>query len=380
MSDATDFEAAALEITKTEATAVAVGATAAAAVPIVGEVIIAITALIYALAAIFDQTDEIQNAVQALTLHFDAILSAENQVLLMRDVSSVLAIATAQRDVVRELSPGQSLTDAQRALLDSNTDQVVQTLGDIAYWQRPFFNEAVYSDAWSGFLAPEPSLEPGSVVFDYRLTMPAYLESIVIRLIAMLALDGQFKPRRREEVARIASQLEGYHDKIARAIVKIPAPTDAELIAGVQDSWWDLGGHGPGASPYKRPPARIYGAVETYSAYSAIDTWQDEAYDLGVDRRYFYNRLALGTLARCKKVYLDVGLHSVWSVVRRLKIIAEVPLTTTFDVGSDWSLAEVGDLLVAPAPDAPPRYSAIDLVALVSKSLPISFRDAFANW
>src|SRR5262249_30428697 len=181
MSDATDFEGATATITEAALKAVGVAAAITGAVPVLGAAVVALTAL----ATLLHQTDEIQEKVKELERHFDAILSAEAQVVQMRDVANLVNAARAQLDPIRALSPGQSLSESQRAIMDSKSDEVVRTLGDLAYWKRPFFSEVVYFDNWSGSLPPEPSLGPGSLVFEYRLTLPAYLESIAIRLIVL---------------------------------------------------------------------------------------------------------------------------------------------------------------------------------------------------
>jgi hypothetical protein len=95
---------------------------------------------------LLNKTDEIQDAVKQLEGHFDAILSAGDQVLQMRDVAKLVNAARAQLDPTRALTPGQSLSESQRAIMDSKTDEVVRTLGDLSYWKRPFFSEVVYFD------------------------------------------------------------------------------------------------------------------------------------------------------------------------------------------------------------------------------------------
>jgi hypothetical protein len=118
MSDATDFENATIEITKDTLAAAGVAAAITAQVPLVGAIVVGLTALITLL---LNKTDEIQEAVKQLEGHFDAILSAGDQVLHMRDVANLVNAARAQLDPIRALSPGQSLSESQRAIIPTTS-------------------------------------------------------------------------------------------------------------------------------------------------------------------------------------------------------------------------------------------------------------------
>jgi hypothetical protein len=369
MSDATDFEGATTEITKDTLAAAGVAAAVTQEVPLVGAIVVGLTALI---TLMLNKTDEIQDAVKQLEGHFDAILSAGDQVLQMRDVANQLAKARAQLDPIRTLSPGQSLSESQRANMDSTTDEVVRTLGDLSYWKRPFLSEVVYFDTWSGSLPPDPSLGPGSLVFEYRLTLPAYLEAIAIRLIVLLALDGGIKATGQGEIAQIANQLEEKYNTIVAGIVTIRPPTLSDVQSGLSDSNWNLGRKDP-QSPASESARDLYGAVERYSTLAAVGHWPVW---FETDFRQFSAKLALGSLARWKKVYSEVGLAAVWRILIHLKALAGQTVPPSVDSGSAWSLREV-DHVVATAmlnrpstgsPNAP--ISARNLVSMVGSSPP----------
>lgn len=114
-------------------------------------------------------------------------------------------------------------------------------------------------------------------MFEYRLTLPAYLEAIAIRLIVLLALEGEIKVTRRSEIASIATQLEEYYNKIRAGIVTIRPPRYLEFTSGpITVSAWDRG------EALDPPPllggdlhtvSRPYGAVERYSMFAAVDSW-----------------------------------------------------------------------------------------------------------
>jgi hypothetical protein len=377
MSDITDFETALAQIAVATATAIEEAeVTAVSAATIIGAAVIAVTALV----ALINHVDEIADAVKQLEAHFDAILNAEGQVIQMRDVADKLHTARALLDPIAELGPGQTLTDAQRSTMDVTSYAVVGTLGDISYWKRPFFTELVYSDTWSGFLTPDPALRTGSLVFDYRLTLPAYVEAIVIRLIVILALDGKLTANRQSEIATIAGQLETYYNMIRAAIVTIrpPALADTESLM-LNASNWDRGGAAP-LSPPDPVSHRIYGAVEKYSTFRVTDHWPDQSpYGppfsniLPTDDQFhrFSGVLALGSLARWKKVYAGVGLDSVRRFLLQLKALAGQPPARPQDSGSGWSLREVDHLLATtmlnqPSTGSPQKpISAVNLLTMI---------------
>jgi hypothetical protein len=392
MSDVTDFENAYAQILTAVGTAAAATAGVMGAISGLGAAVVAITALV----AISMQTDEIDDAVKRLEGYFDAILSATAQALQMRDIAKQLNAARAQLDPIRQLSPGQSLTDAQRATMDSTTDEVVRTLGDISFWKRPFFPELVYNDIWSGYLSPDPSLGPGSLVFDYRLTLPAYLEAIVIRLIVMLALEGKFTPAHQREIAEIANQLESYYDTIRAGIVKIREPTMNDLDyteEAFRSARWDTPDPGDLAD---RTVYRLYGAVEKYSTHHIVDHWSEErlpnyTYQWTTDPtdsrvRNFYATLGLGALGRWKKVYAAVGLPAVRSCLIQLKALAGEPSPQRLDPGSGWSLREVDNLLATailnqPTTGSPATpVSAIHLLRVIYLNIPTELGLAFGSW
>jgi hypothetical protein len=336
--------------------------------------------------------------VKQLEAHFDAVLSAEDQVLQMRDVAKQLNAARAQLDPIRQLSPGQSLTDPQRATMDSTTDEVVRTLGDSSFWKRPFFPELVYNsdfhDQWSGNLTPDPSLGPGSLVFDYRFTLAAYLEAIVIRLIVMLALEGKFTPAYQRQISEIASQLEEHYNTIQAGITKIRQPTDMDIkYNGNTTSKWDA------AEDTSRVPffGRIYGAVEKYSTYHIVDHWSAQRFPTEIDQLtpgrwtdtivgIFYATLGLGALARWKRVYAAVSLPAVRSCLIKLKALAGEPSPRRLDPGSGWSLREVDNLLATtilnqPTTGSPTNpISAIHLLRMINLNVPTKLGVSFGFW
>jgi hypothetical protein len=383
MSDATDFEGATTTITDAALKAAGVAAAVTATVPLVGAVAVAFTALL----TMLGQTDEIHEAVKQLDGHFDAILSAGNQVVQMRDVANLVNAARAQLDPIRALSPGQSLSESQRAVMDSKTDEVVRTLGDLAFWKRPFFSEVVYSDNWSGSLPPDPSLGPGSLVFEYRLTLPAYLESIAIRLIVLLALEGGIKATRQGEIAQIANQLEEKYNTIVAGIVTIRPPgfLDVEL----PNTW--MRGTPNSDLPGSPSAIDIYGAVERYSTFATVDHWDMRQLPLpgpGFDTGFleFSAKHALGSLARWKKVYVAVGLADVWRILVHLKALAGRPVPPSVDLRSAWSLREVDHVLATQilnrpstgSPNVP--ISARNLMRMIGSSPPSGLKVAFGSF
>jgi hypothetical protein len=77
--------------------------------------------------------------------------------------------------------------------LNNITLTKVNVLEQEPFWNRVFFDELVYQDFWFGRVLPPPdaitTLHPGrSFVFDYRLTLLGYLNTISVRLAAIVIL------------------------------------------------------------------------------------------------------------------------------------------------------------------------------------------------
>jgi hypothetical protein len=334
------------------------------------------------LLGLFGKTDDLAINVQRLIVDFNILfdaLQAEAEVLLMRSVGEKIADArTALRTLITSPEDPNLKNPNSPVLFNSSLE--VATLGDISFYIRPFFQTAVYSDAWSGRIDPPlfPHSSGSAIVFDYRLTLSAYLEAIAIRLIILTALVPNFRTSAQGELREnMANRLEDLYLRIRDGISPIRSPTVQEILSTkvfnsndatlirIDPSAWDKAG-------------RLYGAVERYSAVSVVDHYRHDRFlpdpqeaflsssespgtfdnpnppplpqpqfpsqeSLGPFRLVY----AIGILARSKAVYNVIGLPKLKVAVNLLKDLAGEPRLETRPDGN-WSVREI-DSTVATA-------------------------------
>jgi hypothetical protein len=431
MGDVSDLGKVAIRLKASAATlaAVEIAAGAIASISAIGTVVVAAVAV---LSFLFGKSDELTDKVEQLLADLKILIGgqqAEDQILQMQAVGLQLEDARTQLLTLREDDP---TLKSQIGIVLNNSFQVVNKLGNIAFWQRPFFQTAVYSDSWSGFLSPPlvPLPAGSAAVFDYRLTLPAYLEAIVIRLVILSALVPNFRQSRRflPELRKMAERLEGFYITIRDGIIEIPSPGPfpgqpvfyREVVDFIPETLHD-DQHIPAKIETRIVPSlwdsrgRPYGAVERYSAVAVIDQYPTDHFPTAQDAllidpvaerametgdipfqsgrfpsiesyQRFLLRHAIGTLARRKAVYRVVGLPALKTIVNLLKDLASEPRLPTLPDG-DWSLREIDNtiatiLLRQPSIVAP--HSPISVKALLGMldsgpfgSSPTSMRQAF---
>jgi hypothetical protein len=262
--------------------------------------------------------------------------------------------------------------------LDQNSLDPVNQLADDKSWRRPLYPQAVYSDVFSGSLPPPGSSGAGSIVFDYRLTLSAFLYAVAVRLTVLWALgevDAHYRDIARSEASAYAKILLDRYKQMWAGIASIRALTLQELREPPIPSsavWsWQLAN-------------RPYGAVDTYSTVKQIDEFPaDHIPDLHgnvfpdvLQEMYeeFLFRHSIGTSARWKRVYGLMGLPHVKAIINHLKDIAGEPLEqSTLPDTADWSLLEAErstpELIY-------PRHGALSVVLHVSDWVKTSFRSA----
>src|SRR5262249_24284217 len=149
--------------------------------------------------------------------------------------------------------------------------------------------------------------------------------------IVLLALEGGIKATRQGEIAQIANQLEEKYKLVLAGIVTIRPPTFDDVLNG--DTW--RFGRERSFQNVSPPAIDIYGAVERYSTFAAVDNWDMNQVPyprILTDFAEFSAKLALGSLARWKKVYPAVGLADVWRILVHLKALAGQPVPPSVDL------------------------------------------------
>jgi hypothetical protein len=308
---------------------------------------------------IFAQIDQMQQYVSELVQDFEVVLAAEDQVSLMRDVADKVELARTELENLEEFAPDDpSATgvdptwDSLRGEVLDNSLTAVNTLGDGAYWLRPFYTEGVYSSAWSGPLnPPRPSQSP-NLVFDYRLTLAGYLEVISIRVTILAAMVKKYTQVNKHELDSIATKLEGYFEIIRAGIVELRAPSIEEISATPSgpDSGTPLI-----PSTWSTPGLQLFGVVDVYSMMHLVDSWPITEIngDFDIIGETIYQQFIIvhlvRTMSRWKRLYTQIGLASTAAAIANLKLLAGTsPAAVTGPTG-DWSLRELAQRLSAVA-------------------------------
>jgi hypothetical protein len=365
--------------------------------------VVGISVIALGVLGLFSKTDDLESNVQKLVADFNILFSelqAEADIALMRSVGDKIDNARTALRTLRMFPDDPNLKNPNGAVL-FNSSLEVETLGDIRFYQRPFFPAASYSDPWSGRIDPPafPHSTGSSIVFDYRLTLPAYLEAIAIRLTILTVLVPNFRKSDQAELRdNMANRLENLYAMIRDGIVPIRKPTVQEILSTrvfdandgtlirIEPSPWDKVG-------------RLYGAVERYSAVSVVDQYHfdrflpdsQDAFLVASEVRFgerdnpnppplpeprfpshealapFLLEYAIGILARSKAVYNVLGLPKLKAAVNLLKEFAGEPRMETRPDG-DWSIRELDSTVAtilfnqpstADGPNAPIKVSKI---------------------
>ena len=377
MGDVTEFFQSELKVSKEAAAAIKFAEGMIATMSLVGTVVGAAATL---LDFLFGHSDALTKKVDELIEEFRAVTASSESITLMREVALQIEDARTQASAVRSFLPGELNSESQRGIILNNSEQVVRKLGNRSFWLRPFFKEAVYRDAWVGDLPPElQQLGTGATaVFDWRLTLPAYLESIAIRLLVLSALVKDYRINHRAHLSEMADRLNEFRQRIEDGIKLHPAPARFQLAfhrdeqGSIVRSEWDEAG-------------RLLGAVEVHSArHSVIGYPLDRDIDAApsdetasVDRYpRFLARHGVISLFRWKSVYNEIGLAAVRRIVQHLGHLAgrEIAIPES----GAWSLREVDGIVAraigSPNTDSDGRPSAKVLLSRFRDSK--SFREA----
>jgi hypothetical protein len=374
-------------------------------------VLVGVGVIAVGLLGLFEKTSDLESNVKKLVADFNiffAELQAEADIELMRSVGDKIANARTALLTLRTSPDNPNLKDPNGAVLFTSALEV-EALGDISFYLRPFFPAAAYSDPWSGPIPPPafPHSTSSSIVFEYRLTLPAFLEAIAIRLTILTALIPNFRLSQQAELRdNMANPLESLYVRIRDGIVPLRNPTVQEILSTkvfdvndgrvlrIEPSAWDKTG-------------RPYGAVERYSAVSVVDNYRADRFLPNPQNAFlvssetlfgerdnpnppplpgpqfpsqealapFLLEYAIGILARSKAVYNVVGLPKLKAAVNLLKDLAGEPRLETRPDGG-WSIREIDNTVAtilfnrpstAEGPNAPIKVGRI--VSLLQSTL-----------
>jgi len=321
---------------------------------------------------LFKKSDATLDAINAINSRIDALfseLSAEDQALLLRDVAKIHDTARAQELVIRDdLRPGDPNFEQQRGQVLNDSLVAVTQLGDIDFYKRPFFSEEFHRDAWSGELKP-PGFPGTKLAFEYRLTLPAFVHCIQIRLTILAVLFPGFASdaNDRADLADIARNLEELYRKIVEeALFELRRPTKEEALRGLDVVGSDQDAHVVRSQSAWDGIGRLFGAVDSVSGIAIIESYPDDALtnnlvdnvmaedgslgpNGGIEASYKQFSLVhqLRTLRRKKILYRQTGLPDVWRLLQEVKQLARLDSGPASDFGGFWFLRELNGIVAS---------------------------------
>jgi hypothetical protein len=228
--------------------------------------------------------------------------------------------------------------------LEKNTSTAANELAEQdMFWLRPFYDGLLITDAVGAnfFQGPTPpldfSLGPSlPQVFDYRLTLPAFLYAIQIRCGFVLALhqahpatetDAILDAFKRTEVQAIRSRLESVYGTMLAGVVPVPVPKNSNELTA-----WAKNG------------SRV-GVVDIYARLGSIEQFFDQGFiksDLAF--AVFQARLGLNNIQHWKNWYAHAGFGDVWSSIQNVRaLLGETP--DPIDKNALWSIKEIAAAL-----------------------------------
>lgn len=301
-----------------------------------------------------DPVAEMRKEIDQLWKQFQGVVAALDADSTMRDVANQLSSARAELQNLTELAPDDPATvgldsvwDGLRPLVLDGSARAVIALGSPAYWERVFIPELLYQKWPASSSHPNPQVESG-LVFDYRLTLPAYLEAIAIRLTILVAVVKDHRRVAREELVSIATTLEAYFSKILDGIANVLWPPSP--IADDQDPVYP--GESPGVPLWIRAGALV-GVVEIYSADDRVAAWPANEFPregfsgTAIYQRWpeFLARYTVRNWVRWKALYNETGLNAVAATIVKLKKMADVFPASVVGPGGDYSMKQLAEAL-----------------------------------
>jgi len=320
------------------------------------------------------QVDPVEASLKSLGQKMDAALhfeAAHDEDEHMFHVNDVLKDAETNWRTLFEVSFDFDSQLVDIALFEQNTSTAANELAnkDI-YWVRPFYDGLVYRDRW--FTGVDPPLDHiGEVpiqslgptlpqVFDYRLTMPAYLNAIQIRsgFIAALRMsrpgietDPIFKAFQATELAPIVTRLQNTYDVIVKGLVMPPAPADN------RDDFvrWGRAGN-PG------------GVVDIYAGFGRVNQIGIRFIEHGgLDYQVFKVAYQLNNLLQKKEYYSEAGLGGIWQAVQSFKPILG-QTGDVIDVEASLSARDIDEILgTILVPDPSTTFQVVSLMDMAAR-------------
>lgn len=155
------------------------------------------------------------------------------------------------------------------------------------YWRRVYLESIDYTDEWSGTISPTTSeSNKAQWVWDFVITLPAYLSSLASWCIVILAADKEFQRAHLFEGSEILGHINKLHEilvKILQSFEPIRPPTPYEmkyLLFALDDKYfYQLGTDG---AKYYLKPDEITGQLKHLPG----GKWRLSGYRCGMVERH----------------------------------------------------------------------------------------------
>ena len=295
------------------------------------------------------KVDPVEASLNSLAAKMDAALhfeAAHDEDEHMFHVNDVIKDAESNWRTLVENNFNFDTPLINIALVEQNSSSAANELAnkDI-YWVRPFYDALAYRDGWFTDVdppldrigdAPIRSLGPTlPQVFDYRLTMPTFLNAILIRTGFVGALrsskpdvetEATFKRFLDIEVVPILNRLSATYAVIVAGLVVPPVPVNHEDFTR-----WGRAGN-PG------------GVVDIYAGFGIVNQIGTRFIQDGLDQEVFRIGYQLNNLLKKKQYYSEAGLSAIWKSIQSLKPLLGQGVEI-IDVEASLSAQEISGIL-----------------------------------
>lgn len=196
------------------------------------------------LALIQKRLDHILKEIEQVRLEQAGVSAHITRTMIVNDESSVKSAAyNAYWFLKAPSADNESLFIETRDEAQENTNHFKE---NIYYWRRIHLEDLDYADEWSGTLSPP--VEENIWVWDFIVTLPAYLSAVANWCIVILASDEQFQKAHFFEGAEMLGHINKLHEvlvKILKSFEPIRPPTLEEMkyviFAADDSNFYQLG-------------------------------------------------------------------------------------------------------------------------------------------
>lgn len=280
-------------------------------------------------------------------------------------------------DIPGFFSPGDLISDCQDAIGYFLHDTI--TLAWYLQYSTNVFRGIYWDDSdqmsvcygWSGadpdnpianidracFGAQYPPIHDETTVFDYRVSLPAFLAAITALLIVGRTFPKEFSEwtGKSEYLTEVLEKLQWVYEKIMKegeGLTPLTPPNWTEIDGWLEgtacpfEDGYFLSprppivldySYAPDKMPYPKSATIRYGAVERFSGASSIG--EAIVTDINKADIAVFRKLQIRTLKRTKDLYVTLGLPAVWQMINHLKALAGDQSTPEPEF-STWSVRE----------------------------------------